>query len=374
MSAMRLTQFLKRASLLVFFLTGVGTLSSPVSTFGQDLPPYEMLVVGDSHVSGQGLRQQNKFYFLVKEWLQNEVFGATRTVNLKVKAHAGSRISMHPEELAAMQKAGDDINKFHYAEANISSPTIRAQIDIARREYDNPDSVNLVMLSGCITDVLVADIINPFYPEKKLRERIRRFCGESMTGLLEHTRKTFPNARIVVVGYFPIVSRNSDIKTLARYFLKIISFPPKLQFFFTNILSRQFLKIFRNKMAKRSAIWLRESNREIREAVSKMNNGSDNSKVLFVESPITEEFSYGTKNSMFWEIGENHIPNDETYAERRAGCKPVFDEMKYQHYGRLSTRMCELSSVAHPNVTGSKAFAEAIKVKIESSYLIALRK
>ena len=38
----------------------------------------------------------------------------------------------------------------------------------------------LLALSACVTDVLVADIVNPFYPERKLRDRIRRFCGTSM--------------------------------------------------------------------------------------------------------------------------------------------------------------------------------------------------
>jgi hypothetical protein len=48
-----------------------------------------MLVVGDSLISAQGLREQNKFYYLVKDWLQADVFGASRRVNLKVKAHVG---------------------------------------------------------------------------------------------------------------------------------------------------------------------------------------------------------------------------------------------------------------------------------------------
>lgn len=70
------------------------------------------------------------------------------------------------------------------------------------------------------------------------------------------------------------------------------------------------------------------------------------------------------KSSYLWEIGKNHRPNDDTYAERKVGCARVFSEMKYQHYGRLSRKMCELSSVAHPNVDGSRAYAEAIKVNL----------
>ena len=85
---------------------------------------FEVLVVGDSHISGQGLKPQNKFYSLVVEWLQNEVVGKGRKIDLKVKAHAGSRIDIHREELAEMKKVGDDVNKYYYDEANISSPSI----------------------------------------------------------------------------------------------------------------------------------------------------------------------------------------------------------------------------------------------------------
>jgi hypothetical protein len=337
----------------------------PQIVSSQDAQEFNILVIGDSHISGQGLRPENKFYSLVTDWIDKDVFAGSRKVNLKVKAHAGSRISLHPAELRAMQKAGDDVNKFHYSEANVSSPTIRRQIDAALLEYKDPAVVDLVMLSGCITDVLVADIVNPFYPERKLRERIGRFCGQAMLGLLKHAADAFPNAQIVVVGYFPIASTKSDIDGLVRYFSKIVGFPPEMQFFFTNAFSRQFLKILRNKIARRSRLWVRQSNMEIRNAMAEVNNGRR--RVLFVESPISDDLSYGRKNSLLWEIGKNHLPNDETYGGRKINCGPVFKEMKYHHYGRLSTKMCELSSVAHPNVEGSRAFAEATKLILRAN-------
>src|SRR5687767_8393876 len=73
--------------------------------------PFEMLVVGDSHISGQGLLRENKTYYLVKEWLEREFFQDSRAVNLVVKAHSGSRIDLHPEELERMIRAGDNVNK-----------------------------------------------------------------------------------------------------------------------------------------------------------------------------------------------------------------------------------------------------------------------
>ena len=242
------------------------------------------------------------------------------------------------------------------------------QIDVAKTEYADPASVDLVMLSGCITDVLVADIVNPFYPKKKLRKRIEKFCGRSMKDLIAHTAASFPNAAIVVVGYFPIASEQSDMKTMLRYFLNIISVPPSLQFFFTNPASRFLLSGLRKKIAARCRFWVKESDLAIQNAISDAYRKYPDRKILFVASPFDEELSYGTRSSHLWEIGKDHRPNDDTYAERKIGCAKVFSEMKYQHYGRLSRKMCELSSVAHPNIAGSRAYAEAIKSSLGRIY------
>ncbi|MBK9214475.1 MAG: hypothetical protein IPM59_02575 [Chloracidobacterium sp.] len=335
---------------------------------GQAPAELNMLVVGDSHIAGQGLKPEHKSYTLVKEWLENDSSGSPRKVNLKVKAHGGARLNLHADELAAMQKAGDDITIYRYPEANISQPSIRMQIDDARREYASGDDVDLVMMSGCITDVLVGNIINPFVSEKRLGRDIKQYCGEALQGILEHIAATFPRARIVVVGYFPVASRKAKLKKIPPYFLRIVSYPRSLQGIFTNVVTRQIFRPLRRKLAKRSALWMREYEREARGAIDRANARFDKPRVLFVPSPITADRSYGTKDSLLWEVGMDQRPNDETYEERLVGCARVFSELKFQHYGRFSLRMCELSSAAHPNVEGSRAFAEAIEDKLKSIY------
>ncbi len=364
-------QFLKQLGTAAgLFLLSRSALSLRRFDFAGDSKTFEMLVVGDSHISGQGLKEENKFYYLVKEWLQNDVFSENRKVNLNVKAHSGSRIYLHEDEVEAMKKTGDDFTKFYHVEANLSFPSITAQIDAARKEYERAESVDLIMLSGGITDVLVANTINPFLKEKKMRELIHKYCNEAMFGLLERTTDAFPNAFVVVVGYFPIISTKSDVNKISRYLFKPLKFPHPLQWTFTNGLSKQFMKVLRKKMTQRSRIWVAESNREMREAIAKINTKSNNLRALFVEAPITEENCYGTKKSLLWETNKDNLPGDERYAERKQMCSEVFSELKYQHYGRLSTRMCELAAIGHPNVEGSKAFAEAIKAALRANRLI----
>jgi hypothetical protein len=330
--------------------------------------PFEMLVVGDSHMSGQGLREENKFYFLIKEWLRTNAFGSEREVRLKVKAHSGARIELHADELSKMQAAGDDIFKAHHQEANLSQPSIRSQIDAARREYSDTSAVDLVMLSGGITDVLVANTINPFFPAEKLRLLIRQYCNDGMHSLLKHAAAIFPNAKIVVVGYFPIVSTGSDVNKVSRYLLKAVKFPHPLHVAITNGASKQFMKVLRKKMAERSRLWVTESNRAYTDAVARVNADMEESRVIFVESPISEARCFGTERPMLWDTDKDNLPADERYIERKKMCSEVFSELKHHHYGKMSVRMCELAAIGHPNVEGARATAEAIKEKLRSTF------
>jgi hypothetical protein len=326
--------------------------------------PFEMLVVGDSHMSGQGLRHEHKIYYLVKEWVQSDVVGSGRRVNLKVKAHSGSRLDLHADELQKMHAAGDDIDKFHHPEANLSQPSIRSQIDHAVREYADRKMVDLVLLTGGITDVLVANTVNPFLAKEKQKELIRKYCNEEMNRLLEHATDSFPEALFVVAGYFPIISTSSDMNKIARYFFKATKFPHPLQFSLTNPVSRQVLKVLRKRMAVRSRVWVSESNRAIGDAIREINSRCGKERVLFVESPITEQTCFGTKDSLLWGTDDDNLPNDERYAERKTICPEVFSEIKYHHYGKMSVRMCEIAAIGHPNVEGAKAFAKAVEEKL----------
>lgn len=355
-----------RRNFIAGLAAAAGALAAGRNAFGSpslssNSKPFQMLVMGDSLISAQGLRPENKFYTLVRNWLRDDLFAGTRQVQMKVKAHSGSRISLHKFEKVEMEKLGDDANRFHHPEINLSFPCIGTQLETAKAEYSDPATVDLILMSGGITDVLVANIVNPFVNEQELIERIDRYCGGGMTGLLEKTASAFPNARIAVIGYFPIISTKSDVKQIARYLFKAIKFPHPLQLGFTNPASRQFLKIMRKKMADRSAMWVSRSNDAFRNAIGSINSTLDSDRILFVETPITGETCFATKRPLLWQTDHDNRPADEMFAARRSECSKAFDEIKYQHYGKLTVRMCELAAIGHPNREGSIAYAEAIK-------------
>lgn len=275
---------------------------------------FEILVAGDSVIWGQGLREEDKFYFLIKEWLENEVLSGLQKVNLKVKAHSGATILLSPRELTARRRAGDDINKIYCPEVNVSFPSVKRQIEIAVSEYDKEKrTADLILLNGGITDIGIANVLNPFFSEKKFRRLVRQFCFTEMQSLLANAAGLFPKAKIIVIGYFPIVSTKTKVNKISRFVLKIIKFPHALRFLITNGLSKQFVKIIRKQMAKRSRLWFEESNRETLAAIKNVNSTLGEERIFFVKSPITEETCYATEKTLLWQLGKNDLPEDAKF-------------------------------------------------------------
>lgn len=330
--------------------------------------PFEFLVVGDSLISGQGLGETEKSYTQVKQWLETEIFEGARPVSLKVKAHSGASIGLRPAEIEALKKAGISENKFFPDEVNISFPSIRAQIDAALTEYKDPGMVDLIMLSGGITDIRLSVILDPFRSNAKLGSDIVKHCNEAMFEMLSHAAKNFPNALIVVVGYYPMLSKQSSVKKIINHILELYDFPDPLKPLINNPLKRWLLKYYANKMIRRSLLWADSSTVEFKKAVDRVNAGLGKQRVVFIESPIKEENSLGTKNSLLYELGKNGKLADTTAAERKAVCEQTLPELRRSTGMKFKTHMCEMASIGHPTPAGAKAIAEAIEDKLKEFF------
>lgn len=324
---------------------------------------FEMLVVGDSLIAGQGLREEQKFYTLTRNWLEEEFFGRKRRVVLKNRSHSGSRIFLAPDEVRALADAELDPEEFHHPEINVSFPSMKAQIDVAAREYERegkrPGDVRLILLSGGITNINSSYILNPFKDNDKLRELIDRYCNEAMFRFLNHAGETFPRAVIAVVGYFPMVSKKSSTGEVYNAILELYDFPGPFKPVVNNLLTKQFFKIVHRKMNKRSRIWFEGSNEALRTAVGRFNE-ENGRRAVFVRSPITEERCFGTKDPLLWGMAKKGRSEDFLYDTRVEVCEKTIESFRDVDL-KFKTRFCELSGIGHPNVEGAQAYASAIR-------------
>ncbi|HEX8737632.1 MAG TPA: hypothetical protein VF721_20030 [Pyrinomonadaceae bacterium] len=335
------------------------------ATLFDETDAFNFLVVGDSLVWGQGLREEEKFYHLTKEWLRTEVFQNTRQIDLKVKAHSGASINLRPFEADALEKAEIGETEFYHPEINLSFPSINAQIDVAKKEYKNPASVDLIMLTGGITDIRLSVILNPLKDNDELRREIVKHCHEKMFEMLTRAAMEFPNALIVVVGYYPFLSKHTPARVMLNNILEIYEFPRPLKSAINNPLNRRLLKSYRKKMIERSQIWATDSTREFKKAVARLNTESGKQRAVFVESPIKEENSIAAPKPMLYETGKKGRAQDALAEERLKVCDETIDELKKLTDLKFRARTCELATIGHPNPEGSKAIAEAIKENLK---------
>jgi lysophospholipase L1-like esterase len=337
----------------------------PRDVFAQTVRPFNMLVVGDSLISGQGLGENEKFYYLVKQWLENEALKGLRPVSLKVKAHSGASLNLRAPQVEALQKAGITESRTFPDEVNISFPSIRAQLDAAHSEYADPRSVDLIMLSGGITDIRLSTILDPFRGNEKLQSDIEKYCNEAMFQLLTHAVELFPNALIAVVGYYPMLSKRSSRKKIFNHILELYDLPGALRPLVNNPLQRQLLKYYANKMIRRSLLWAESSTVEMKKAVARTNANFAAQRAVFIESPITEENSLGTKNSLLYELGPHNKVVDTTAAARKEICDQTLPGLHRSTGLKFSVHMCEIAGIGHPTPAGAKLIAEAIETALK---------
>jgi len=105
--------------ILLLLLTSTTAFGDcPVNPSGGD--PLQMLVIGDSIMWGQGLKDDEKFSSRVRCWLQQKT---DREVKLHVEAHSGAVISGAASALPLFSSLNGEVN--------MTSPTINDQLDHA---------------------------------------------------------------------------------------------------------------------------------------------------------------------------------------------------------------------------------------------------
>jgi lysophospholipase L1-like esterase len=366
MSKLSRRQFLKSLGAIATFFVADRTGFS----FAQKAKDFEMLVVGDSLIWGQGLEEKDKFYTLTKNWLQTEF---NKQVNLKVKAHSGATIFLHEKESELLKKAEKPETEEFYPEVNVVFPTLETQIKIAKSEYEKEgkkaEEVDLIMLTGGIVDITVAGVLHPLGDEKKLKKQIIQYCNEDMFRFLDQSAKVFPNALFVVVGYFPIFSPKSDTAKAFNSVLEAFAFPRPLKLFANNVLIRPFFRIVKKKAINRSRVWFEDSNRELQTAVNRLNEKTGKQRAVFVKSPFTEDEALETPNSLLFRMKEKGRINDYLYNERLIECKKVLGNLRKSTGIKQSIRQCEIAAIGHPTPEGSKVYAQAIESVLKKTLL-----
>jgi len=356
---------------LLLLLTSTAAFGDcPVNPSGGD--PLQMLVIGDSIMWGQGLRDEEKFSSRVKCWLQEKT---DREVKLHMEAHSGAVISGS----ASAQPAFTSID----GEVNMTSPTINDQLDHAVQFYkQSQTSPALILMNGCINDFGVKNLLAASTPLEDVRTQARLNCGEKMHLLLRRVRDSFPQAQVIVTGYYPIVSvQTADNAFLRLLVKKLNNQRPE---------ARQMTdKEMRARLVAISDEWYKASTASLVDAVTKINGAdSGSAKVLFAEIQFGPEHVFAAPETLLWTFlfastnasgfakvvillsfgTAAYKANDHMRESRIKSCKETFKkpkdikETKKEKEDREDLFLiCRYASLGHPNHMGALIYTEAIK-------------
>ncbi len=303
------------------------------------LATYRILVFGDSIQWGQGLRDDLKFNAIVERHVsaQNGDVGVYRDV----LAHSGSIIGVGSTS-SSPALAG---------EVPASHPTILQQLFSFNGDKDK---IDLILLDGGINDVGVDDIVGPT-ATSNLREKVHKHCYEDLKELLAQVTSEYPNAKVIVTGYYQIVSDDSDVTLLAALLvgvgIPLVGLPASL------IASGVLTAAAKHVMVDRCKTFAERAAVEIPTAIHEINAGLPGGPRVQFAQP-----SFGSRNAIFapdawlWGVDPPLSPQDD---ENSGGVAPQ-RAVNCAAAGDRAPVYCGIASIGHPNVAGANEYARRI--------------
>lgn len=317
---------------------------------------FQIVAVGDSLVFGQGLREEFKFAEIAARRLETEFFGGKKSVGVERRARSGARLFLRESETEGLKRAGFDEFFPRHSEINVSFPSIEAQINFA----ENGENADLIFFSGGITEITVTGILNIFRREEHFHAEIEELFKVKVPKILSRAAEKFPNAPIIVCGYYQMISEFTPIFELFDAVCRLFSTPPYLRRIIGSPLNQIYLKRVGKKMSRRCEKWKKLSDEGFRKAVDDLNRELGRRRFFFVESPLTAQNAYAAPETLLWKLNENGICEDDFALERRKLCRSTFDDIFRRTGLKYRSSVCELAALGHPNRKGAKLYADAV--------------
>lgn len=303
---------------------------------------FKIVILGDSISWGQGLYEHQKIHSLVAaELIQRGI-----AVDTVVKAHSGAIIGDH--DLIANGEPLD-------GEVPVGSPTIYEQIHAILGMSRQDEAVNLVLLSGGVNDVDITHILN--FLDYGLDQHLQDVFYRKIKLLIEHVCHSFPNAIIVLLGYYPFVSDVSECSIVLNV-LKALAFSRPL---LPNSIGAWVIEAFgvslKWRLAERSFYFRNAAHKYIQEAIAHLVSMMPEERVFFADPQFKEENAIGAPETFLYGINPDLSPQDpaDIVASREKVC-----EIEAGH-GKLPNHVAmRCASVGHPNPAGARQYADVV--------------
>jgi hypothetical protein len=356
-----------------------------------------IIAFGDSVVWGNGDVAEHKWVQLVGKRIADDT---GRPVEVFSYAHSGAAL-VNPVGAVV-----PTLNGVPQGDLNSAEPNVPEQATCVAGSHK---SAELVLLDGCINDVNADDIAIPWpfnwTTTDTIQKRVFANCGAPVGAAMEQIEQLYPMATVVQLAYYPIVSDQS-------HFPEAAGVPSSHEYSSEhelNRLSKEQIKLRRlrgdNREAvkteiaglpswpERSAVFYTQTKLCFEWAIAKVNglNPPDPPSVdpnslqscpgkdLSAAAKATKvahtylallpeghpEYAYGTTETHLWKLPFTFLwwtfNKDEMYDARAQICKQVYTSV-------LDREVCRINPIAHPNVKGAEAYADAVMTQISAAW------
>jgi hypothetical protein len=300
-----------------------------------------MLVAGDSIMWGQGLQPTEKFH----DQVEQAVKAKHGDIGLykDVVAHSGATIGVgDATSLPALN-----------GEVPTSYPTIVQQASALSAAIANPQDVGLILLDGGTNDVSVPAILSPLTGQDTLKASVDTHCGSDMRALLTTLATAFPSAKIIVTGYYAIISDQTDITLLEAF---MIAAGLELGGIPGAVVDGVVTAAVKATVVAQSKLFADEANKALAASVAAVNASLKGSPRIFFADPMFGPDNAAlAPNAFIYGIHSDLSPEDPL-----AVSGPRANACSLAGSARTNVEVCKRASVGHPNVKGANAYAKAV--------------
>ena len=306
-----------------------------------------MAVIGDSVLWGNGLEEKDKMTTHVVTTLERET---GRRVIVQRFAQNGATLIPTPED------------EICTTDCNGEAPTTHTSIATQAALIERGELIELVLMNGCINDVSPARILNPIMDENVLAHLTDFVCGEMMVELLNKVRSVTPRATVIVAGYYPVVSVQSDLFGLQEWLDRRNIFEiGATRYLLDGLLMRGMTEL----LAQRSLLFNETARSALTWAVETVNRWTPGSHwASFVDPGFGPDNAVFAPDSWLWSMSEPVGHSDERFPTLDVALEdPLSDRRTLACFNAnvvVDPLACFFASVGHPNPRGARAYADAI--------------
>jgi hypothetical protein len=303
--------------------------------------PFNVAFIGDSIMWGQGLADADKFSTRFRLFLAGALGG--RTVYPANYSHSGAIIGTDPDDRDRPANAtmrGGEVPESYPTVLNQALGLVRT--DFAQHQF-NPTDVDLIVMDGCANDVTLGKVLAPWTNDSEIEAAAQSYCNLQMTYNLQAIHAVYTNAKILVTGYYPIVSAQSNLAAVAVLGSTVLG-----------PVGTVAAVVSWDKAIAHSTTFFASANTMIQMAVVSTDARIGANVIKFVVPSFDASNSYAAPNSWLWLVPvPPTLPNqfDEVFASRQLTCLSM---------GTSMPATCPPASMGHPNALGALAYANAL--------------